>query len=205
MRTIKIILKGLLFLAGVCAAAWFFMPWRQIGESVIIRASKTATVSYSSVKDASGGFEVRGLKLQRLAGMADVSCESLTVRLDPTASLLSLAPTFHLSFTGAAVGDISMLAKKMPGVSFGDGRAEVSVGLGGILIDGIRSNGDLSLSGLMLLNMGAPRPIVRAEVSMNVKDEAFETDTLSNLGKMLPITQESPGHWVMRRAPNDRT
>jgi hypothetical protein len=203
MKTIKILFRGLVFLVGTALAVWFFMPWKQVGESALLfvssRLPKPSSLSYSAVRSVPGGFAAENLSISRLAGMADVSCKTLTVVPDIAASLLNLAPTCRVAFTGAALGEVAVTpVKKLPGVGLGDGRAVVAAGRREIFLDGLRSGGELAMNGILLFNPEAMR-ITRADLDLNVRSEPFERETLPSLKNLLPLRQEGPGNWRLFR------
>jgi hypothetical protein len=107
-----------------------------------------------------------------------------------------------LTFAGLSLGDVAVTPlKKYPGIFLGNGRVTVSAVGGGLLLDGLRSGGDLSLDGDLRLDFTAERPIVWADVALGVKDEPFEKETLPSLKNILPLQQEAQGRWRLRRTP----
>jgi hypothetical protein len=204
MKTIKILCKGLVFLAGALLAVWVFMPWKQVGEGALLfvsrRLSPPSSLSYSVVKGAPGGFVVENLEVSRLAGRADLSCRSVTVTPDFAASLLNLAPTCRVAFTDAAMGEITVTPlRKLPGIGFGDGRVTlVAGGSREIFLDGLRSGGDLAMNGILLFDPSRMW-IVRADVALKVRSESFENEVLRDLENMLPLRREGPGNWRLFR------
>jgi hypothetical protein len=208
MRILSAMLKGLVFLTGVLIAAWVFMPWKQVGEAVLLAAAERtgASVGYSSVDGMSGGFAVRDLDARGLRVMGvplNVSCKTLTIRPDLIASALNMAPTCDVAFTGSALGEISVTPmKKIPGITIGDGRFAVSAGSREILFEGLRSNGELAMAGALALVPAAAPPIRWANVLISVKSEMFEKE-LPSLQGLLPLQQESPGRWALRRSRPD--
>jgi hypothetical protein len=206
MRAVKIFLKLLLFAAGVFFGGWFFMPWKQVGEALLVSASRRlpapASLSYSSVtsvaKNAPSGFTVRDLEVKGLMGMVDVSFGTLSITPDLWGSLLNMAPSCGVSFTGAVIGDISLTPlKKIPGVAPGSGRAHLSLNRQGVFVDGLRSDGEFSAAGSLLIDPSAMK-IVWADVALDVKSEAF-AENLSGLGAILPLRQDPSGRWSLRR------
>lgn len=206
MKIIKYFLKAFVFIAGFLAAVWFFMPWKQVGEYALLvaagRMKAPAALSYSSVKNVSGGFMVEDLNARGLMGIVGVSCKTLTVVPDILASLLNLAPTCRFAFTGNALSEIPVTPfKKISGIYIGDGRVDISVGRQAVLLDGLRSNGDLSLNGAMALTPAAAQIIGWADVLMGVKSEAFEKELpILQQALGMPLQQEGPGRWALRRA-----
>jgi hypothetical protein len=203
MKTVKIFLRGLVFLAGAAAAVWFFMPWKQVGEGTLLFVSRRlpspSSLSYSAVKSAPGGFVAENLSVSRLAGMADISCKTVTVVPDIVASLLNLAPTCRLTFTGAALAEIAVTpVKKLPGIGFGDGRVTLVADGREIFLDGLRSGGDLAMNGILLFDLSRRR-IVRADLALNVRSEPFENEVFPFLENQMPLRREAPGKWRIFR------
>ncbi|MDR1979883.1 MAG: hypothetical protein LBQ42_14205 [Synergistaceae bacterium] len=205
MKTVKILLKICVFVAGVVAAGWVFMPWKQVGETVLLSASRRLKapflIAYSSVGNVPGGFAVEDLDVRGLMGMLDVSFKKLTIVPDILASLLNMAPTCRVAFAGNALGEISVTPlKKIPGVVIGSGRVAVSFNRQGILLEELRSDGDLSMNGSLLLAPSADRLIHWANVAINVKSELFEKELPSLEAALgLPLQQDAPGRWFLRR------
>ncbi|MDR3231478.1 MAG: hypothetical protein LBT65_08555 [Synergistaceae bacterium] len=211
MKIIKILLKGLVFAIGVLTAAWIFMPWKQVGEAALLMATRRlaapASIGCSSVESAPGGFVIHDLDVRGLmSGLINVSCKSLTIAPNPVASLFNMAPTCDVAFTGNALGEILVTPiRKISGITLGDGRFTVSGSAREILLEGVQSNGELAMAGALAITPRATRLIDWADVVMNVKLEAFEKD-LPELQAVLglPLQQEGPGRWVLRRSrPGD--
>ena len=204
-NAIKVFLKTLLFVAGLLTAWWFFMPWKQVGEAILLSASSrlpgSASLVYSTVGNAPDGFVVNNLEIKNLLGMVDMSFSTLTIAPDAAASLLGITPTCRLAFTGSVIGDIAVTPlRKIPGVVPGNGRVVVSFNKEGLFLDGLRSDGELAMNGSLLANPSTMK-ILWADLAMDVKSEAFE-ENLSLVGSVfdLPIQQESQGRWSFRRS-----
>jgi hypothetical protein len=206
MKTIKILLKMLLFLVGFLVSVWIFMPWKQVGEVVLLAAMRQletpASITWAAVSNAPGGFVVEGLDARKLMGMVDVSFSTLTVVPDLIASSLAMSPTFQIAFTGNTVGEIAVTPlKKIPGIELGDGSLTVSLNSQGILMDKIRSDGEMSMRGLLALSPSAERLIRWADVTLDIKSEPFEKELPSlQMSLGLPVQQDAPGRWFLRRA-----
>jgi len=201
---LKNFLKILLFLVGMLLMVWIFMPWRQVGETVLLSASRRlpvpTTITYTTIGNARNGFVVNNLEVRNLMGMVDMYFSSLTITPDVTASLLGMAPASLVSFTGMVIGDIAVTPlRKLPGVAPGNGRVAVSVNRQGIFLDSLRSDGELSANGSLLIDTSEMR-ILWADMAMDVRNEAFE-ENLSIVASVsgLPLHQESPGRWTLRR------
>jgi hypothetical protein len=179
------------------------MPWKQVGESALLLASQRLKIlsssAYSSVGSAPGGFVVEDLEARGLMGKVDLSFRTLTIVPDIAASLMNMAPTCRVAFTGSALGEIAVTPlKKIPGATLGSGRLVVSLNRQGILLEGLRSDGDLSMNGSLLVAPSADPPIRWADVAINVKSETFEKE-MSSLQMLLPLEQDTPGRWFLRR------
>jgi len=207
---LKNFLKILLFLAGLLLTAWIFMPWRQVGEAALLSASRrlpaSASITYSTVRSARNGFTVNNLEIRNLMGAdgmmgrVDMYFNTLTITPNITASILGMAPSSLVSFTGASIGDVAVTPlRTLPGVAPGSGRVAVSVNRQGIFLDSLRSDGELSAIGSILLDPSEMR-ILWADMAMDVRSEAFE-ENLSIAASIfgLPLNQEGPGRWTLRR------
>ena len=189
--------KALLFVAGLLVGGWFFMPWKQVGEAVLLSAANRLPgpggMAYSTVRSARGSFVVDNLEVKNLMGMLDLSFNTLTVEPDAVASLLSMSPTCRVAFTGAVVGG------RIPGVTPGNGRVVVSFNAQGVFLDSLRSDGELSVGGSLLVNPSAGK-VAWADVVMDVRSEAFE-EALPVIASFtgLPLHRERPGRWTLRR------
>ena len=190
MKILKFFLSFFLFVAGVLLAAWFFMPWKQLGESVLLFAAQQVPfrVAYASVWGVSGG-----------------SFRTLTVVPDVTSSLLNMALVCRFVFTGVALGDIAVTPrKKIPGVFLGNGRATLSLTAEEVLLEGLRSDGELALNGVLLLAPSGTPIIRRADVTLAVSSEPFEKELPSlQMAFSLPLRQEAPGRWSFRRGKGE--
>ncbi|MDR1621683.1 MAG: hypothetical protein LBS00_04845 [Synergistaceae bacterium] len=203
MKAIKFFLKGLLFVIGVGVAAGIFMPWKQVGEGVLLlaggRLKAPASIVYSSVGSAPGGFVVEDLDVRSLMGRVDVSFRTATIAPDIVASLMNMAPTCRIAFTGSALGEIAVTPrKKIPGITLGNGRAVVSFNRQGVLLENLRTDGDLSTSGSLLVAPSADPPIRWADVAIDVRSESFEKE-MPSLQMLLPLQQDASGRWFLRR------
>ena len=205
MKAISIFLKTLLFLVGVLMAVWIFLPWKQVGEYALAAAGRRletpASITWAAVSNVPGGFVIEDLKAQRLMGMGDVSFRTVTVVPDLMASLLRMSPTCQISFTGNTVGEIAVTPlKKIPGVALGNGSFIVSFSDQGILLDDVRSDGEIAMRGSLLLSPSSERLIGWAEVALDIKSEPFEKELPSlQMSLGLPLQQDAPGRWFLRR------
>ena len=205
MKAISIFLKTLLFLVGVLMAVWIFLPWKQVGEYALAAAGRRletpASITWGTVNNVPGGFVIEDLKAQRLMGMGDVSFRTVTVVPDLMASLLGMSPTCQISFTDNTVSEIAVTPlKKIPGVALGNGSFIVSFSDQGILLDEVRSDGEIAMRGSLLLSPSSERLIGWAEVALDIKSEPFEKELPSlQMSLGLPLQQDAPGRWFLRR------
>ena len=202
IHALKVFFKALLFAVGLLLGLWFFIPWKQVGEAVLLSASSrlpgSASIAYSNVRNVKGGFVVDNLEVKNLMGMLDMSFNTLTIVPDAAASLLGMTPTCRVAFTGAVIGDVAVTPlRKIPGVAPGNGRVVVSVNKQGVFLDGLRSDGELAMAGSLLVDLSTMR-IAWADVAMDVKSEAFEKN-LPDLQLAMPLQQDSSGRWLLRR------
>lgn len=209
MKAIRILLKTFLFLVGAVLSAWIFIPWSQVGESALLAATRQlptpASITWSAVSSVPRGFVIMDLKARKLMGMVDVSFKTLTIVPDVVASLLAMSPTCRISFTGNTVGEIAVTPLKIiPGIALGDGSVTVSLNDQGILLDEMRSDGEMSMRGSLALSPSAERLIRWADVALDVKSEAFEKELPSlQMSLGLPVQQDAPGRWFLRRTAKE--
>jgi hypothetical protein len=204
------IIKTLLFVSGLAAGGWFFMPWRAAGEFALRWASHQADFSYayasasassltwSALREAPGGFMVEGLEARGLLGMVDLSCQTLTVTPDLAASLSARVLVCHLAFTGGALGEVAVTPlKKIPGITLGDGRVTALLWGQELFLEGLRTNGDLELSGR--LGITPSRLLGQADLVVEIKSQAFEREFASLCAALgLPLRRERAGRWILR-------
>ena len=182
--------KILLFIAGFCAAIWYFLPWAEIGRFAMSAASgqlssRGMRIGWSDVSGEQDGFTVYNLTIN---GMANFTFSSVTLRPRIAASVLRLSPVCDVSFRGGNV----QLGQVM---NFGDGGVLITAGRSEVLLENLRTNGDFAINGYMTVNPSTMR-ITRADARLNVPD-AFS----QNLGMMmnfLPLVQEGD-NWYLRR------
>ncbi|MDR2528277.1 MAG: hypothetical protein LBD04_04565 [Synergistaceae bacterium] len=204
MKTVKFFLSFVFFVVGVVLAAWFFMPWKQVGESALLFAARwtSSRIAYASVGGVPGGFSVQGLEVHGLLGMVDISFRTLTVTPDIASSLLNMVPTCRFAFTGGALGDIAVTPrKKIPGIFLGSGRVAASFTEEEVLLEDLRSNGDLTLNGTLLFALSDGPFIRQADVMLAVNFAPFEKELPSlQMAFGLPLRQEASGRWSLRQA-----
>lgn len=189
-RSIIIITRILLFTIGLLCALYVFMPWQEAGKFAMSFAHgqlsrRGMRLNYSDITGDDGGFTVHNLAL---GGMADVSLESVTIKPQITASILSLAPVCDITFKGGNI----RLGQSM---RFGDGGVLLTAGRDEILFENLRTNGEFSLNGYMTINPSAMR-IGRADARLEVP-EAMRGN-MDMLRNFLPLVQEG-GNWYLRR------
>ena len=184
-------LRVLLFLAAFLASAWFFLPWRPVGEAALSAAQRRLEaqgmrLSFSGVDAVDGGFRVNDVAL---SGFARFSFESLTFRPQLLSSLLAVTPVFSLSFKAGGM----FLGSP---VSLGDGEVLVTASPEGVLLERLRSNGDFAINGFIAINPAQMR-ISRAEAALDVP--ASLAENMETLKAFLPLVQEGDGRWFLRR------
>ncbi len=189
-RLIITTVKILLLLTGFLYALWVFMPYKEMGKLAMSIAhsqleKRGMRLAYSDVTGAEGGFTVNNLALN---GAVNLSFSSITIRPRILSSILSLGLVSNISFKGLniQVGQV---------MNFGDGGFLLTAGLGGILLEQLRTNGDFALNGYLSLDMAKMR-IARAEARLNVPEE-FEKN-LETMKNFLPLVKEG-GRWYLRR------
>ena len=189
-RLVINIVKILLLLTGFLYALWVFMPYREMGKLAMSIAhsqleKRGMRLAYSDVTGEKDGFTVNNLALN---GAINLSFSSITIRPRILSSILSLGLVSNISFKGLniQVGQV---------MNFGDGGFLLTAGLGGILLEQLRTNGDFALNGYLSLDLARMR-IARAEARLNVPEE-FEKN-LETMKNFLPLVKEG-GRWYLRR------
>ena len=189
-RLVINIVKILLLLTGFLYALWVFMPYREMGKLAMSIAhsqleKRGMRLAYSDVTGENDGFTVNNLALN---GAVNLSFSSITIRPRILSSILSLGLVSNISFKGLniQVGHV---------MNFGDGGFLLTAGLGGILLEQLRTNGDFALNGYLSLDLAKMR-IARAEARLNVPEE-FEKN-LETMKNFLPLVKEG-GRWYLRR------
>ena len=189
-RLVINIVKILLLLTGFLYALWVFMPYREMGKLAMSIAhsqleKRGMRLAYSDVTGEKDGFTVNNLALN---GAVNLSFSSITIRPRILSSILSLGLVSNISFKGLniQVGQV---------MNFGDGGFLLTAGLGGILLEQLRTNGDFALNGYLSLDLAKMR-IARAEARLNVPEE-FEKN-LETMKNFLPLVKEG-GRWYLRR------
>ena len=189
-RLVINIVKILLLLTGFLYALWVFMPYREMGKLAMSIAhsqleKRGMRLDYSDVTGEKDGFTVNNLALN---GAVNLSFSSITIRPRILSSILSLGLVSNISFKGLniQVGQV---------MNFGDGGFLLTAGLGGILLEQLRTNGDFALNGYLSLDLAKMR-IARAEARLNVPEE-FEKN-LETMKNFLPLVKEG-GRWYLRR------
>ncbi len=188
-RTLTTITKTILFMAGLFAALYIFMPWREAGKFAMSAAHRILQqrgmrLNYSDISGTDGGFTVHNLKL---SGMADISLSSVTIKPEMLSSVLTLAPVCRITFTGGNV----RLGQVM---NFGDGGFLLTAGRE-IMLDDLRTNGEFSLNGYMTIDTSTMR-IGHADARLGIP-ESF-SQNMNMMKNFLPLTQEG-GAWYLRR------
>ena len=188
-RTLTNITRIILFTVGFAVALYMFIPWREAGKFAMSSAHsilqrRGMRLNYSDVAGSEGGFTVNNLTL---AGMADISLSSVTIKPDIVASILSIAPVCEITFKGGNV----RLGQVM---NFGDGGFLLTAG-SEILLENLRTNGEFSLNGYITVDTSSMK-IGRADARLDVP-EAF-SQNMGMLRNFLPLVQEGD-KWYLRR------
>ena len=190
-RWLWMLLRACLFLAGLCVAFWIFMPWREVGAAALTLASQRMEqrgmkLSFSGVEGEDGGFSVNGLAL---GGFMNFACDSVTLRPQLAASLLSLAPVCEVAFRGGSL----TVGQAM---NFGNGGFLLTASPNEILLERLRTNGDFAVQGYLTVDPARMR-IGRAEAALRFPS-SFEGN-METLKGFLPLVREGNGNWFLRR------
>ena len=196
MKAIRLVLKGLIFFAAFMAAVWIFMPWKQVGEFALNIAEEELgkrgmSLSYGSVEKAKSGFRVNNLTID---GLMKFSFDSFTFEPSAVESLLNTGPTAHISFRRGEVAAKPPL--RLVPMAFGNGRAAAVVTPGEIVIEDLFTDGEFAISGVLTIDLTEMR-IGRADAPIRVAD-AIESN-MQSFSLLLPLEQEGPGNWRLRR------
>lgn len=190
-KTVKRLSRIVLFLAAFGVAAYWAMPWGQVGEYIFSNMAKKmsqqgSSLSYTSVSASGNGFTVEDVAAK---GLIKFSFKSLTVTPDLLGSLFNLAPTSRVSFTQGAFQMSQPLL-------LGNGRMTAMLRPDEIFLENLRTDGDFSVNGFVGIAPAQGR-ISRAEASIKVS-ENLESD-MELLKGFLPLVKEAQGRWVLRR------
>ena len=140
-RSLIYLIKILLFIAAFCYAMYIFLPWDSLGRFAMSMAHNRLErqgmrLNYTDVNAEDGGFTVNNLTLN---GAVNIALNSITIKPQLLASVLSFAPVCEINFTGAGVRFGQVL-------NFGDGGFLLTAGRNEILLEnfipegGIRSH-----------------------------------------------------------------
>ena len=182
--------KILLFIAAFCYAMYIFLPWDSLGRFAMSMAHNRLErqgmrLNYTDVNAEDGGFTVNNLTLN---GAVSIALNSITIKPQLLASVLSLAPVCEINFTGAGVRFGQVL-------NFGDGGFLLTAGREIILLENLKTNGDFALNGFLSFNLSTMK-LGRSEARLDVP-ESFNQN-MPMLQSFLPITQEGD-RWHLRR------
>lgn len=189
-RTAIALIRTALFVCAFLSSAWHFLDWRSAGQLIMSTASSRLAssgtrIAWSDVTGTDGGFTVHNLAVQ---GAADAAFQSLTIRPQLLQSLLNMAASCSLSFTGGR-------ARLGMTVDFGNGGVEASVSPSAVELSDIHTDGEFSLTGWLALSPQAMR-ITNADALVRVPS-AMEGN-MSLLQSFLPLVNEG-GSWYLRR------
>ena len=176
------------------------MPWGKIGEYAVLSAEKMASSKGFSTQHSSVGGSWKGPTIN-ISGFASKMAfgggEFRTLSLSPSfmQSLIQFSPVMSVTFTG---GKLSF-----PGgidADMGAGKAEVSLKNGVLSFRNFKSTGELSLDGNIAIDINGAK-IDNADLMIR-SPEKIEP-SLSSMRGILPLTQESRGHWRLKRDKNN--
>ena len=189
-RTLIKIIKFFLFITAFFYAVYIFLPWDALGRFAMSVAHNRLErqgmrLNYTDVTGEDGGFTVNNLALN---GAANISLNSITIKPQLIASVLSLAPVCDINFTGAGVRLGQVL-------NFGDGGFLLTAGRYEILLEDLHTNGDFALNGFVSFNLVTMK-LGRSEARLDVP-ESF-AQNMSMLQNFLPLIQEGD-RWHLRR------
>ena len=182
--------KILLFIAAFCYAMYIFLPWDSLGRFAMSMAHNRLErqgmrLNYTDVNAEDGGFTVNNLTLN---GAVSIALNSITIKPQLLASVLSLAPVCEINFTGAGVRFGQVL-------NFGDGGFLLTAGRNGVLLENLKTNGDFALNGFLTFNL-ATMKLGRSEARLDVPENFAQN--MSMLQNFLPLIKEGD-RWHLRR------
>ncbi len=191
-KIISLFLKSLLLITAFFSAVWFFVPWRQVGETILTVASEQLQksgmkISYSGVEAVDGGFKVNDITL---SGLLRFSFQSVTLKPDLLSSAMTFAMVSSVSFS-----DGKMMMGQL--VDIGSGGVLVIATPKSVLLEKLNSDGDFSINGYVAINPAQMR-ISRAEALVKVPEALKEN--MTSLQMLLPLVQEGDGRWFLRRS-----
>ncbi len=196
-KPLILILKLVLLISGLCAAFWYFMPWREVGGAVLSLAApqlerRGMRMNFAGVRSQSGeqGFTIDGLSI---GGFTNFNFDSITIHPQLMASIMNFAPVLEISFKN---GSMTMGQK----INFGDGGLLLTASPNDILVERLRTNGDFAVNGFLTFSPARMR-ISRAEASLKIPAD-FE-DNMKTLQSFLPLVREGNGNWYLRRAADN--
>ena len=196
MKLLKILIKTLIFIIGTLISLWLLMPWGAIGEYGVLSMERIASsrgfnIQHSSV---SGSWIGPTIRINGFTSrMAFGGGEFRTLSLSPSIiqSFIQLSPVISVSFTGGTLS--------LPGgndADMGSGTVEISLRNGILLLNNLKSTGELSLDGNIAIDINGAR-IETADLMIR-SPERIET-SLNSMRAILPLIQESNGQWRLRR------
>ncbi len=189
-KSILYITSALIFTAALLLSSWYFLDWIQIGRAAMNLAysqisSRGMRLSYTDIAGVDGGFAVNNLSI---SGMVNIRFGSIIIRPKIFASIISLSGVCDIEFLDAQL----QLGRSM---KLGNGSVLLTYASPEILMENMRTTGELSLEGSMSINPQAMR-ITRASAKLTVPEEL--SPSLETLRSFLPLVQEG-GVWYLRR------
>ena len=185
------ILRILIFLIAFLFALWIFMPWREVGSSLMsfghgILLRNGMRMNYSDVTGEADGFNVNNLSLE---GMMNISFNSVRIRPKIIESVLSFGGVCDIEFTGCNI----LMGQKF---NIGDGRLLLTAWPKEIFLGDLSTTGDIKINGYLSINLSNMK-IGRADASLTVPENiASGFNVLKNF---LPLEQDKNGQWYLRR------
>ena len=189
-KTVLYIFSGIIFLSCLILSSWYFLDWTQIGTAAMNAAYSQASsrgmrLSYTDIAGTDGGFAVNNLSM---SGMVNIRFGTIIIRPKILASIISLSGVCDIEFRDAQL----QLGRTM---KLGSGAFLMTYAPPEIIMENMRSDGEISIDGSMSVNTQAMR-ITRASARLGVPEEI--SPALAAMKNFLPLVQEG-GNWYLRR------
>jgi len=192
-------MKTFVFIVGLTVSLWIFMPWGKIGEYAVLSAEKIASSRGLNTRHTSVSGSWKGPTININDFIAKIALgggEFKVLSLSPSfmQSIIQFSPVVSVSFTGAKLS--------LPGVNdvgIDSGKVDLSLKNGILLLKNLRSTGELSFEGFVAIDISGAK-IDTADLM--IKPPQKIESSLNLMKNMLPLTQESPGQWRLKREKN---
>ena len=189
-KTVLYIFSGIIFLSCLAVSSWYFLDWTQIGTAAINYAYSQASsrgmrLSYTDMAGVEGGFAVNNLSM---SGMVNIRFGTIIIRPKILTSIISLSGVCDIEFRDAQL----QLGRTM---KLGNGSCMLTLSPPEIIMENIRTAGELSVEGSVSFNPQAMR-ITRASARVVVPEEL--SPALEAMRNFLPLVHEG-GNWYLRR------